>query len=231
MSDINDITKLDNYESEDVGDVVLKLEKSFGLKFGKNAFMNVNTFGDLCDVFNENLNYENRNDCTTQQAFYKIRKAVSSTQGTEESQIQLDSDLISLFPKYDRRKRIKEFQAFLGTDIKMLTYPGWLADAFVIGLILSLIAFFFDWKLALSGIVFFILAMKIADRMGNDFDLQTVRQLAEKMTREAYVNIRRSGYTVNRKEISAIIIETFSKDLAIEKTYLTRDAKFNWAQT
>ena len=50
MTIFNDITKLDNYEDEDIFGVVLKIEKSFGLKFEKDTFYSVKTFGDLCDT-------------------------------------------------------------------------------------------------------------------------------------------------------------------------------------
>jgi hypothetical protein len=228
MTNHNDITKLDNYEAEDIGDVAFKLEKSFGLKFDKNTFINVKTFGDLCDVFEAHITYENRDDCTTQQAFYRIRKAISSTQLVNGSEIKLDSKLIDLFPRHNRRQKAKEFQSYLGIDIKILTYPSWLALIFGIGFLLSLIAFFFDWKVALSGIVFFILAMKIADKLGKNLDVQTVRQLTEKIARENYSDIRRTKKTVNRREILQTISDTFSSDLDIDKDYLTRDAKFSW---
>ena len=50
MTCFNNITKLGDYEDEDIFDVVLKLEKSFGLRFEKDAFSKVKTFGDLCYI-------------------------------------------------------------------------------------------------------------------------------------------------------------------------------------
>ena len=228
MRDITDITKLDNYEAEDIGDVVFKLEKSFGLKFDKNTFINVKTFGDLCDIFEAQITYENRDDCTKQQAFYRIRKAISLTYQVNQSEINLESKLIALFPRHNRRQKTGEFQGFLGTKVKILTYPDWLALTFGIGFLLSLIAFFFNWKIALSGIVFFFFAMKIAEKLGKNLSVQTVRQLVEKTQKENYSDIRRTAKTVNRKEILPIIIETFCSDLDVDKAYLTRDAKFSW---
>ncbi|MBN8837074.1 MAG: hypothetical protein J0I09_07435, partial [Sphingobacteriia bacterium] len=229
MTDLNDITKLDNYEAEDIGDVVVKLEKSFGIKFDKTAFSDVKTFGDLCDVFENNINYENYDDCTKQQAFYRIRKAISTTQLIDENEIKLDSKLVDLFPRHNRRQKANEFQSYVGTDIKILTYPGWLALTFIVIFLLSLFAFFFDWKIALSGIVFSIISIKVAEKFGKGLDLKTVRQLTEKAARENYTDIRRTNKTINRKEIVTTIIETFSNDLDIDKDHLTRDAKFSWA--
>lgn len=229
MTDINDITKLDNYEAEDIGDVVLKLEKSFGLKFEKNTFISVKTFGDLCDIFESQITYVNQDDCTKQQAFYRIREAISLTQQVSQSEIILDSKLIDLFPRHNRRQKTGEFQDHLGIKVKILTYPDWVALIFGLGFLLSLIAFFFDWKIALSGIIFFLFVTKIADKVGMTLAVQTVRQLVEKTAKENYGAVRRNTKTVNRKEILPTIIETFSSDLDIDKAYLTRDAKFSWA--
>lgn len=231
MAHLDTISKLDDYEDEDIFDVVVKLEKSFGLKFEKDAFYQVKTFGDLCDVFDSYINYEYRDDCTKQQAFYRVRDAIARTQQTSRNEIQLDTKLSALFPSRDRRQKAKEFKKAVGSDIKILTYPDWLALTFVVGFLLSIAVFFFDWKIALSGIVFFLAAMKIAEKLGKTLDLRTVRELTEKLSREHYIKIRRIKGTVNKQEILQTIIDTFSNDLAIEKAYLTREATFCWTKS
>jgi hypothetical protein len=231
MTDLDTIAKLDDYEDEDIFDVVVKLEQSFGLKFDKNAFYNVKTFGDLCDVFENHIKYEHRDDCTKQQAFYRVRDAIRSTLQINRDKIQLDAQLSDLFPSRDRRQKAKEFKRAIGTDIKILTYPSWVSTTFVIGFLLSLAAFFYDWKIALSGIVFFISATKIADKLGKTLAFQTLRELTQKLAREHYVDIRRRKGTFNKQELLQTIIATFSNDLAIEKGYLTRDATFSWTKS
>jgi hypothetical protein len=209
---------------------VMKLEKSFGLKFKRDAFYNIKTFGELCDIFENNMTYQHTDDCTKQQAFYQVSNAISMTQKISVDQVKLDSKLTDLFPHKNRRRKAKEFKNYLDTDIKILIYPDWLASAFIIGFLLSLVAFFFDWKIALTGILFFISASKIADHFSKDFDLQTVRDLTEKLSRENYIDIRRTTGTINRKEIPQIIVDTFSTDLNISKSNLTREARFSWSK-
>lgn len=230
MACIDETAELANYEIEDISDVIVKLEKSFRLQFEKDAFYNVNTFGDLCDVFDSHMKYRHINDCTKQQAFYRVRKAISIVQGINQDQIKPDSNLADLFPPDGRRKKAKAFKNYVGADIKLLTYPDWLALLFTIGFVLSLIAFFVDWKIALSGIALFITAFKAANYWGKELSLQTVRDLTEKLTKEHYIDMRRAKETVNSKEVSDIIIETFSNHLAIDKNNLTRAAKFSWAE-
>ena len=231
MTDLDTIAKLDDYDDEDIFDVVVRLEKSFGLKFDKNAFYHVKTFGDLCDVFENHINYEHRDDCTKQQAFYRVREAIASTLQISRDNIQLDTKLSDLFPSHDRRQKARDFKRAVGTNIKILTYPNWLALTFGIGFLLSLIAFFFDWRFALSGILFFIMAIRVAEKLGKTLNVQTVRELTEKLSREHYADIRRIKGTYNKQETLQIIIDTFSNDLAIEKAYLPREATFSWAKS
>lgn len=228
MTLLDDI-KLDEFEDEDIFDIVVKLEKSFAIKFDKDAFLNVKTFGDLCDVVENYIKCDNKEDCTKQQAFYKIRTAISEAQLIDKKVINPDTKLVDLFPRQNRRRQVKEFQRQLGVDLKFLTYPGWLALTLIIGLLASFIAFFFDWKIAVSGITFFVIALNVADKLGKDLALETVKELTEKAVAEHYVNMRSSKLTVNRNEILDTIKEVFINGLDIEKEQLTRDAKFRWA--
>ena len=230
MTVLNDITKLDNYEDEDIFDVVLKLEKSFGLKFEKEAFYNVKTFGDLCDIFINKIQSENSGDCSTQQAFYKVRSAIATTQLIDKSSITLDSKLQDIFPRHNRRQKIKKLQDELGITLNILDIKSWLGWTIFVGIVVSLVMFFFKWEFALTGLLFFITAGWTANKFfAKELELPTVRQLTEKLTRENYIDVRRVKGTINRQEILKVIIDTFNKDLDIDKAYLTRDDKFSWA--
>jgi hypothetical protein len=230
MTILNDITKLDSYEDEDIFDVVLKLERSFGLQFEKDAFYNVKTFGDLCDIIANKVQGDNSDDCTTQQAFHKVRHAIAAAQLIDKNSIKPDTKLQDIFPRDKRRQKIKELQIELGTPIDILDIKSWMGWTIFIGIVASLIMFFFKWQLALSGLLFFITIGWIATKFfAKEFRLKTVRQLTEKLFRENYVDIRRKKGTINRHEILKIIIDTFSNDLDIDKAYLTKNDKFSWA--
>ncbi|HMR91453.1 MAG TPA: acyl carrier protein [Chitinophagaceae bacterium] len=224
---IPDDIKLD--EDEDVFDIVIRLEKSFAIKFEKDAFTDIKTFGDLCDVIESYIRYDSKEDCTRQQAFYKIRTAISNTQQIDKKLITPDTRLVSLFPRHSRRRQVKLFQKQLGVNLKFLTYPGWLSLVLVGGLLASFIAFFFDWKIAVTGIAFFTIALNIADKLGKDLAIETVKELTVKATTEHYIAMRSTKLTVNRNEILDIIKDCFINELAINKEQLTRDAKFSWA--
>lgn len=221
--------QLHDYESEDISDIVVKLEKSFGIKFDKNAFINIKTFGDLCDVIESYIKYNNKNDCTKQQAFYKIRLAISETQLIDKTLITPDSQLADLFPLYNRRTQVKIFEKQMGIDLKLLTYPDWLAQVLLTVLLASLITFFFDWKMAVSGIIVFIVAQYVAAKAGRNLQFKTVKELTEKAATEHYITVRRTKLTVNKNEILATIQQAFCDELWLKKDQLRSDTKFKWA--
>ena len=74
--------------------------------------------------------------------------------------------------------------------------------------------------------MFSIAGFWCTNKIGNELDLQTVGQVAEKMTRENYLKSRRNSKTFNKNEIEKVLIESFSNDLYLDKSKLTREAKF-----
>ena len=224
------IAKLDDYIEEEIFEIVGKLEKSFGIKFERTTFINVKTFGELCDVFGQHITGQNKDDCTRQQAFYKVRKAISKTVHLDEKRIVPGDNLGLLFPHANRRRKIKEFENYLGASADILIYPRWMNLAFTICSIISFIVFFFDWRIAVSGIVLCVLTTKVAAKLGKSLTVQTVRQLTDKLTSENYAQMRRATGTVNKKEVLPVIADVFSDNLGVDKIHLTKNAKFRWAK-
>jgi hypothetical protein len=100
----------------------------------------------------------------------------------------------------------------------------------VTGTMLSSGAFFFSWRIALSGLTFFIFVLRIAEHFAKCLAVGTVRELVSKMTQEEYAKLRRNPNTVNPKEIAGIIIDTFCEELDLDKNALTRNTPFEWAK-
>jgi hypothetical protein len=220
--------KLDNIDPEDFGDTLLKLEKSFGLKFAKNSMKDAKTFGDICDVIESHINLADKDDCTTQQAFYKIRKAIGLTQNFDVSSIEPQTQLADIFPRSNRRQNVKHFQQALGFSVDILSMKTWLAMKIFIGFIASLIALFFSWQYAVSGLTFFTLLVWTASKFSKELNVSTVRELTEKISREHYALARRHSGTINKKEIVKTIQDVFIADHLIDREQLTREATLGW---
>jgi len=220
--------KLDNIDPEDFGDTLLKLEKSFGANFADNSFKDAKTFGDICDIIESQLNLTDKNDCTTQQAFYKIRRAIGLTQNFDERSIKPETQLKDIFPYSNRRQNVKHFQQALGFSVDILSMKTWLAVTILIGFVASLIAFFFSWQYAVSGLTFFTLFSWTASKFSKELDILTVGELAEQISREHYSLVRRQRGTMNRKEIVKTIQDVFIADYFMDREDLTKDATLGW---
>lgn len=222
-----DAYELKNIDPEDISDVLLKIEKSFDFKFAETELKDVKTFGELCGIVVNKVKGDISNDCTTQQAFYKIRDAITNTLSTDKNSITPRTDLQQLFPGHERRKQITEMENLLGFKAKILRPKYWLTGVLAITTIASFIGLFIFWKVALVLLIISIAGLKLSDHLGNELDVKTLGQLTEKITREHYKRVRRNNKMVNRNEIALKVKEIFKQDLYLEDTALTRDATFD----
>ncbi len=216
--------KLNNIDPEDIEDLLVKVEKSFNIKFVGNELVGLSTFGEVCDHITNKIELDHSDNCTKQQAFYKLRNAISSTLKIDN--IKTDTLLAEILPRQNRISAVRQIENKLGFNLSFLRPTHFVSGTFLIVLLASIVGLFINWKFGLSGLLLSIAGLHIAYKFGKETDLKTVGELTEKMTRENYLKSRRNSKTFNRKEIENILIEWFSKDLDLDKTALTRDAKF-----
>lgn len=213
-------------DPEDLEDLFLKVETSFNVKFTERELAYINSFGELCDYIGGKIQLENSDDCTSQQAFYKLREAVSNLLYLEKKAISPELKLSELFPRKNRRVKIKELGKQLDLTLNLLHPPYWLSRTLAIILFFSFVGLFFNWQLCLLGIVLSIFGFWISAKLGNEFDLETLGQIAEKMMRDSYLKSRRNPKTFNKNEIERVLTELFINDLNLDKSKLTRDTAF-----
>lgn len=219
--------ELKNIDLEDIEDLLPKIERSFGFQFYNTELIGIQTFGDLCDVITAKVQGDNVIDCTTQQGFYKLRSAIVATQLIDKNLIGPSTNLEQVFPRESRRRRIKDLQDELGFPIVILGVKQWVAWVWFIGLIASLITFFFSWLLALCALAFFLAFGWVANKFfAKELLVSTVGELSEKLTRENYRKARRKSSTVNRDEIAQVVKEIFNNEFDLEEELLTRQTRF-----
>jgi hypothetical protein len=148
---VNDIDTIElrNIDPDDISDVLVKIEKSFGLTLKTDSFKNAKTFGELCDIICSKIDLAHANDCTTQQAFYKIRESIAGTQFLEKNAITPNSGLEGLLPRKGRRHQIFQIRKESGLPLNILEPKGWIRAMLFLGLIASFIELFFNWKFGL----------------------------------------------------------------------------------
>ena len=65
----------------------------------------------------------------------------------------------------------------------------------------------------------------MANKIGEELKVDTVGQLADKITQENYLKARRNPSTFNEKEINELLKDWFSNHLKLDKSKLSREAK------
>lgn len=138
---------------EDIEDLLIKVEQSFNIKFVGDELVNILTFGELCDHIANKVKLEQVDDCTSQQAFYKLREAISNTFNIDSKSITVDLPLTDILPRKDRRQRIMKLEKHLGFKLNILRPPHLVTWILVLSIITSFVLLFFIWPVGLSVLV------------------------------------------------------------------------------
>lgn len=217
---------LKNIDADDLEDFIVRVETSFDIQFVCNELVHITTFGHLCDYIVDKIQLDYDGDCTSQQAFYKLRDALSSILQLDKKTISTDDTLADLLPRKTRRSNIQKLESHLGFKLNILRPPKWVTEILYIVLIASLFGLIFDRQIGLLGFVFSIAGLWFANKIGNELDLDTLGKVAEKVTRENYLKSRRNPMTFNKNEMEKMITDWFSDYFKIDKSKLNRDTIF-----
>ena len=223
----NPLINLNNIDPEDIGDVLLKIETSFNIRFEKEDLNDVKTFAQLCDVVQKKVKQKNGEACTTQHAFYMLRQAINNTiAGADKDLIKPQAKLSNIFPSDTRLQVIAEIEKELGFKMNLLKPKGIIVFAFSLLLGVSLACLYFLPVVGGVGAVLAIVGLILAGKFGKEMPVKTLGDLAEKIAREHYLNCRRNAATVNRAEIADKIKELFVHDLALEPQVVNGNSRF-----
>jgi|GEM_PF-2061777 len=76
-----------------------------------------------------------------------------------------------------------------------------------------------------SGVIFSIFGLWFSNKVGKKLDIQTVGEVAKKMTRDHYVKSTRNPETFNKNEVEKIIIDWFNEYLLFDNSKEKRSNK------
>ncbi|TSD64785.1 hypothetical protein FFF34_012865 [Inquilinus sp. KBS0705] len=217
---------LNNIDPEEISDVLLKIEKSFTIKFTDTELKEAKTFGALCDVVIEKVKQHQADSCTTQQAFYKLRNAINARNPVEKYLLKPQTKLAEIFPRDNRIEVVADIENEMGFHMNLLQPKQWIVWMFALMLLAFITVSFVFGTIGYIGMVVSITGLILAGKFGKELKVKTLGDLAEKIAREHYLKCRRDASTVNRAEVVEKVKELFSKDLDLEPSVLTKEAKF-----
>ena len=218
------VVNLSNIDPEDVGDVLLKIERSFNIRFTENDLTHIKTFGALCDMVVDKVKQVQSDSCTTQQAFYKLRNAINAKKPIEKCDLKPQTKLCELFPRDNRIEIVADLENEMGLHMNLLRPKPGVVWAFTIALILSITLSFVFGVAGYIGLVISIAGLILAGKFGKELKVKTLGDLSEKIAREHYLKCRRDASTVNRAEVAEKVKELFSGYLDSEP--FKKEARF-----
>ena len=212
--------KLGTYEIEYIEDLIPEIEKMYNFTFENEELLNVKNFNEFSELIIERIDLENVESCTTQQAFYKLRKSISELGIFEKNKLKTETELKEIFPRKNRREIVKNLEEKIGFKLNIINPPIILFNSLLVLGIVSFIFLFIILKIGVIGLVISILGFYLSTKYGKEMQLNTVRELVEKITTENYLNLRTESNTINRKELKKVIFEWISENSGIKKEKL-----------
>ncbi len=198
--------KICHIDDEDFVDLISRMEKSFGIEFDYEELTNYLTIEDFSELIISKMDMENGQECSTQIAFYRIRKALIEKLGIEKSIISPKTELNNLFPKKGRIKNWKHTFAELnysGINLQPPSIP------YGISILTTIVSFFFFFgSFRVYAILIFILSIvtsKILVKYGKRFPAKNIKELAKEIVRKNYKSVRTEKGTINITEIKKLI--------------------------
>jgi hypothetical protein len=212
--------KLDTYELENIEDCIPTIEEMYKFKFQDGEVENVNNIEEFCDLIITKIDFENIESCTTQQAFYKLRKSLIEEKITHKEKIKLETKLDQIFPRKNRIKLVKKVENNIGFELNVLQPPKFISYTLVFIFIISFVSLFINFKIGILGIAISVLGFYLSNLFGKELEIETLKELVEKITSENYLKVRTQKNTVNKSELKKVLTDWFVENSGIEKEKL-----------
>ena len=219
--------KLHDVDIEDLNDWLTEVEKSFNVIFADNELAGVQTFGELSDHIVSKLNLIHSNDCTTQQAFYKLRSAIKHN--FQVGSLTPHTFLAEILPRRERIRHVERLEYELGFSLRLLQPPTFVTISLLTLMCFSPFGFMFSFQIGILSLLTSCLGFWLAAKFGKEFSVQTIGELVERIARTNYIQSRRDPSKFNPKEIEKLLADWLCADFSLSRSTLTREAKFTWA--
>lgn len=174
----------------DSANFIKRVERLSNIRLDENELSTLSTAGELCAHIVNKIELEDKNDCTSQQAFYKLRESVSEVLKIDKGSISPQTHLTDLLPKQNRSLLVQKTEERLGFKLNILRPPYWVSAVLVVVFVTSFIWLFFNWQTGVVGVLGSIVGFWFTGKMGYVFELRTIGEVAKKMTMTEYFKSR-----------------------------------------
>ncbi|MEC4053555.1 hypothetical protein VSP10_12240 [Myroides odoratimimus] len=216
MEGVNEPFVFKGYQYEDLDYAIENFVNEYDLPLDPQKLAEVKNVAEMLDLIVSYFKQERKEDCTSQQAFYKLRTILQ--RHTNESDIKPSTRLEELFPKRNRIEIIKRIEEELGFKLKVFKPKEYkVLMLWLLFFVLVIFAFFQQFLLVTLGIVVLYFLRGIIFENGEEFKVETVGELVKLMVEKNYFKSRRDPNTMNEKELREMIAKYFEDCLGLER--------------
>ncbi|QKZ13608.1 hypothetical protein [Spirosoma sp. KUDC1026] len=210
-------------DPEDVNEVLDQIEQSFNVDFQKASLADIQTFGKLVDWISASMPQLDTDDCTNQQAFYKLRDELCGTLAIDKANVSPSTELATLFDEKTREKQTKQLEQRLGFPVNILVFKPIFIYLTVAIFLASFVVLYIKPLYGICGFVCWFGLVNLFSRIpaASTFSIKTVGELAKKVSRERYLWSRRNPGTINSNELMEKVKQLFVAGTAISYQELT----------
>ncbi len=220
---------LKDVDAEDIEFLLIGIQNSFDFDLKQEEVSEIMNFGDVIKLVENRLQGTELEDCTTQQAFYKLREAISKIYPNKREEIKPNTSLAGLFPWKNRRQKANELSMALGFDPNLFSMNGLSCSLSVIMFVGSIIGTVFHGFFGF-GIILSFLYLLLSAKFTRNLSAKTVGELVEEIVSSNYHKCRRKPNTHNPKELFPVLERLFYQNLGLDKNTLTIESKFEWTK-
>lgn len=195
-------------DSEDYEDLIVMMEKSFGIRFETDDVENNMSIDDLANLVIAKVGLEPGNECSTQIVFYRLRQLFMDKLGFDKHQIKTQTALKTIFPSEKRREKWYDVFNNVDLDIPGLLPPMWLIGSLGLCIPIAVIFLFASYWVYGSALLLASLSgIYIANKLGKTLPATTIGDLAKLIARHNYRKTRGHLNNINVNEVKTIIFD------------------------
>ena len=117
---------------------------------------------------------------------------------------------------------MRSLEENIGFELNLINPPQIISISLFVLILVSIVFLFINLKFGILGIIISVLGFKLAYKFGKEIEMNSIRELVERITTENYLNLRRNKNTINRKELKNVLTDWFAENLGIEKNELKK---------
>lgn len=212
--------KLNQHEYENLFDCIDTIEQDYSIHFEESEFETISNFDELIDLTLSKINLTDTSNCTKQQAFYKLRKAIADQKKLNPKDIHPKTEILDLLTSKKIRSEITLLEQKLGFSLHLLEPSDVIIGMLAISTFFSLILLFIHVEMGIILLLLSLISIKLTYLLNRKSNVKTVGELAERITNLHYLKVRKDPGTINKSELRKVFWNLFSDYIGLDQKQL-----------